>query len=33
VFGFTITDGKIVGIDMISDPTILRELDLEILTD
>jgi RNA polymerase sigma factor (sigma-70 family) len=33
VFGFRITDGKIVGIDMISDPTILRELDLEILTD
>jgi RNA polymerase sigma factor (sigma-70 family) len=33
VFGFTIKDGKIVGIDMISDPTILRGLDLEILTD
>ncbi len=33
VFGFTITDGKIVGIDMISDPTVLRGLDLELLTD
>jgi len=32
VFGFTITGGKIVGIDMISDPRTLRGLDLEILT-
>jgi RNA polymerase sigma factor (sigma-70 family) len=32
VFEFTITHGKIVGIEMISDPTTLRELDLEILT-
>ncbi|PZS20763.1 MAG: RNA polymerase subunit sigma-70 [Pseudonocardiales bacterium] len=32
VFGFTITAGRIVGIDMISDPTIVGELDLEILT-
>lgn len=29
VFGFMITDGKIVGIDMISDPTILGVLDLD----
>ena len=33
VFEFTFTRGKIVGIGMISDPTILRELDLEVLTD
>ena len=33
VFGFTITGGKIVGIDMISDPTTLRDLELEPLTD
>jgi hypothetical protein len=33
VFGFTITDGMVVSIDIVSDPTILQELDLEILTD
>ena len=33
VFGFTITGGKIVGIDMISDPTTLRDIELEPLTD
>ena len=33
VFEFTFTRGKIVGIGMISDPAILRELDLEVLTD
>lgn len=33
VFGFTITDGKIVGIDMISDPATLRGLELEIVND
>jgi hypothetical protein len=33
VFRFTIVDGKILGIDMIADPTILRGLDLEILAD
>ena len=33
VFGFTISDGKIVGIDMISDPKTLRDLELEPLTD
>jgi RNA polymerase sigma factor (sigma-70 family) len=32
IFGFTITDGRIVGIEMISDPAVLRGLDLEILT-
>jgi RNA polymerase sigma factor (sigma-70 family) len=31
VFGFTITDEKIVGIDLISDPTTLQGLDLELL--
>ena len=33
VLGFTISDGKIVGIDMISDPQTLRDLELEPLTD
>jgi RNA polymerase sigma-70 factor (ECF subfamily) len=33
VFGFTITDGMIVRIEMISDPTILGGLDLELLSD
>ena len=33
VFGFTISDGKIVGIDMISDPQTLRDLELEPLID
>jgi RNA polymerase sigma factor (sigma-70 family) len=33
VFGFTITAGKIVAIDMISDPKTLHSLDLEIITD
>jgi len=32
VFGFTITNGRIVGIEMMSDPAILRGLDLETLT-
>ena len=31
VFGFTITDGKIVAIDLIADPEQLRKLDLVIL--
>jgi hypothetical protein len=33
VFGFTITAGSIVAIEMISDPKTLRGLDLEIITD
>jgi RNA polymerase sigma-70 factor (ECF subfamily) len=33
VFEFTITDAKIVAIEMISDPATLRSLDLQILTD
>jgi hypothetical protein len=33
VFGFTITDGMIARIEMISDPTILGGLDLELLSD
>lgn len=33
VFGFTITDGKIVAIDILADPEHLGELDLEILDD
>jgi RNA polymerase sigma-70 factor (ECF subfamily) len=32
VFGFTIAAAKIVAIEMISDPTTLNELDLELLT-
>jgi len=31
VFGFTITSGKIVGIDLVADPERLRRLDLAIL--
>jgi hypothetical protein len=33
VFGFTITHGKIVAIDMIADPARLRHLDLVVLHD
>ena len=33
VFGFTITRGKIVEIDMLADPERLRQLDLAILND
>jgi RNA polymerase sigma factor (sigma-70 family) len=32
-FGFTITDGKIVAIDILADPERLRELDLTVLGD
>ena len=31
VFDFTITDGKIVAIDMLADPERLNELDLTVL--
>ena len=33
VFGFTITRGKIVEIDLVADPTRLSELDLAVLED
>jgi RNA polymerase sigma-70 factor (ECF subfamily) len=33
VFGFTIRRGKIVEIDLISDPARLRRLDLALLDD
>jgi len=33
VFGFTITRGKIVEIDILADPTRLRQLDLAVLND
>jgi hypothetical protein len=33
VFGFTFAAGKIVAIDMISDPMALQELDLQLLTE
>jgi RNA polymerase sigma-70 factor (ECF subfamily) len=33
VFGFTIAQGKIVGIEMIADPDRLRQLDLVIVED
>ncbi|HEU4948546.1 MAG TPA: hypothetical protein VFT31_15460 [Kribbella sp.] len=33
VIGFTVTDGKIVGIDLIADPDRLSNLDLVILED
>jgi hypothetical protein len=33
VFGFTITRGKIIGIDLVADPERLRQLDLAILND
>jgi RNA polymerase sigma-70 factor, ECF subfamily len=32
-FGFTITGGKITGIDLVADPERLRQLDLAVLTD
>jgi RNA polymerase sigma-70 factor (ECF subfamily) len=31
VFGFTITSGKVVGIDLIADPARLQQLDLALL--
>ena len=33
VFGFTITRGKIVAIDLVADPERLRQLDLVVLGD
>jgi hypothetical protein len=33
VFGFTITRGKIVAIDLVADPERIRQLDLAILDD
>jgi len=33
VFGFAITRGRIVGIDLIADPEQLRQLDLTVLDD
>jgi len=33
VFGFTIARGKILAIDMLADPTRLRQVDLAILDD
>ncbi|MFI6448438.1 hypothetical protein [Kitasatospora sp. NPDC050543] len=33
VFGFTITDGRIVAIDLLADPEHLARLDLELLGD
>ncbi len=33
VFGFTITGGKIVEIDLVSNPERLRQLDLVVLDD
>jgi RNA polymerase sigma-70 factor (ECF subfamily) len=33
VFGFTITRGKIVEIDLLADPARLRQLDLAFLND
>jgi hypothetical protein len=33
VFGFTITRGKVVEIELIADPERLRQLDLTILDD
>jgi RNA polymerase sigma factor (sigma-70 family) len=33
VFGFTIADGKVVGIELLADPARLRELDLLVLDD
>jgi hypothetical protein len=32
-FGFTITGGKIVAIDILADPARLRQLDLAVLSD
>ena len=31
VFGFTVADGRIVGIELLADPERLRQLDLAIL--
>src|SRR5439155_19146553 len=33
VFGFTITDGRIIEIDLVADPERLRQLELAILAD
>jgi hypothetical protein len=33
VFGFTITDGKILEINLVAEPDRLRQLDLTILSD
>jgi hypothetical protein len=33
VFGFTVTGGKIVAIDILADPARLRRLDLAVLDD
>jgi hypothetical protein len=33
VLDLTITDGKIVAIDVVADPTRLRQLDLAVLSD
>jgi hypothetical protein len=33
VFGFTITRGKIVGIDLLADPTRLGRLEVAVLDD
>ena len=33
VFGFTMTHGKIVAIDLVADPERIRQLDLVILKD
>ena len=33
VFGFTITRGKILAIDLVADPAVLREFDLAVLND
>jgi hypothetical protein len=33
VFGFTITDGRVVEIELLADPERLRQLDLAILDD
>jgi hypothetical protein len=33
VFGFTIADGKVVELEILSDPHQLRQLDVEILAD
>jgi RNA polymerase sigma-70 factor (ECF subfamily) len=33
VFSFTVTDGKIVQIDLLADPEHLRQLDLQVLDD
>jgi RNA polymerase sigma-70 factor (ECF subfamily) len=33
VFGFTVTPGKTVEIDVVTDPNCLRQLDLAVLND